>query len=262
MSVKINDNVALTRIFTGQKMYVDVRDISLAPHLLLEGYWEWNITQVFQRTLKPEDVFFDIGANFGYFTLIAGTIVKPNKIFAFEANPELTALVNKSLWINGLQSAKLENLAVGDVKGTATLQVPGDFFGSGALSTGDNEYFKTLGVDIKTFTVPLVSLDEYCEQNKISNVSYIKMDVEGHEQKVYAGMKKIIAENPSLRMLVEYTDNSYSDSEKFFELLKKDFSYVYSIDSNGTLVPLDTYQELKKRANGDFIMLFLSHQSA
>ena len=55
VTIKTGEFEALTRIFTGQKMYVDTRDISLAPHLMLDGVWEEPLTKLL---LNQPFVFF------------------------------------------------------------------------------------------------------------------------------------------------------------------------------------------------------------
>ncbi|HET6925213.1 MAG TPA: hypothetical protein VFH39_05275, partial [Candidatus Saccharimonadales bacterium] len=76
MTVKTGEYEALTRLFTGQKMFVDTRDISLAPHLMFDGIWEEPLTKLILSALNENSVFLDVGANFGYFGLIAGTKIK------------------------------------------------------------------------------------------------------------------------------------------------------------------------------------------
>ncbi len=76
-AVYLGENLALTRVLDRFKMYVDARDISLAPHLLLDGYWElWN-TKVFRQLLRPGMHVVDVGANVGYYTLLAAAGVGP-----------------------------------------------------------------------------------------------------------------------------------------------------------------------------------------
>src|SRR5690349_21523876 len=66
--IKINENTAIAQLYTGQKIFVDTRDITLTPHLMVDGVWEAHVTRALSTVLQKNDTFFDIGANMGYFT--------------------------------------------------------------------------------------------------------------------------------------------------------------------------------------------------
>jgi hypothetical protein len=76
--IYLGDYTALTRTIYGHKMYVDTRDVSLAPHLLLDGYWEQWITNIFRELVKPGMTVVDVGANFGYYSVLAASLVRPD----------------------------------------------------------------------------------------------------------------------------------------------------------------------------------------
>ncbi len=254
MTVKIDEYTALTRIFTGQKIYVDTRDVSNAPHLMLEGYWEMEITNIIRRYVKEDTVFFDIGAHVGYFALVAGTQIRSGKIHAFEANPELTPLIQKSMSVNGLDAImKVNNVAIADKKGVLKLSRYADLWGSSTLHD-----VKDTRID-KTYAVSTITLDDYCKENDISHVDVIKMDIEGYEDKAYEGMQELIKNSPSLIMFMEYSDGNYTNSSDFYAKLQKDFAYIYYIAKDGNLQRLSNYEELKTKAGGDWAMIVLSH---
>ena len=66
----LGDHEALCRVLGRYKIYVDTRDIGIASHLMLEGYWEMWVTQAMMRMVRRGSVVADIGANLGYFTLL------------------------------------------------------------------------------------------------------------------------------------------------------------------------------------------------
>ena len=112
-------NTALTRILNRFKMYVDTTDLSLAPHLMMEGHWEPWITELFTESVRPGMTVVDIGANFGYFTILAGTGVGPTgKVYAFEADPRNFEILRLNLEVNGLlQIVEAHQCAVLDTEG-------------------------------------------------------------------------------------------------------------------------------------------------
>jgi hypothetical protein len=84
----LGDHTLLMQTIFGHTMYLDSRDISLTPHLLRQGCWEPDVTRFFLRIVKPGMRVVEVGANVGYYTLLACSLVGPTgRVTAFEANP-------------------------------------------------------------------------------------------------------------------------------------------------------------------------------
>jgi FkbM family methyltransferase len=258
---------ALTRLFTGQKMYVDTRDISLAPHLMLDGHWEPEITHIFRQHITPDSVVFDIGANFGYFGLVAGTDVdhrQGGQIHFFEANPELAPYIFKTLSVNGLlRTGKIVSEAVSDRAGEIELMILDDLWGSSGIDIKSHQITNVAGRDIgvrNRVKVPMTTIDDYTKKNNIKAIDIVKMDIEGHEETAYKGMRKTVKKSPRLKMFIEFTDDAYKDSKKFFEHMLEDFGHIYIIqnDNGGTLTEVKDYATLKKIMTDTWIMLLAS----
>ncbi len=97
-AVYVGNNTALTRTVHGHKMLVDSRDISLTPHLLLDGDWEPWIAKVVRRHVRPGTVAVDVGSNCGFYSLLLAEGVGPTgRLFAFEGNPRMAELTRKNL---------------------------------------------------------------------------------------------------------------------------------------------------------------------
>lgn len=261
-TISLGDNEALTKLFTGQLMYVDTRDISLAPHLMMEGRWEPEITEHWREFVKPDSVVFDVGANFGYFSIIAGADLekKGTQIHLFEPNERLCELIKKTLAVTGLfDNTQVVPKAVGDKKGTVTLSRIKNYWGSTTARTGGmNEKYE---IEEK-IEVPVVSLDDYCQENKVQKVDLIKIDVEGFEDKVYKGMKNLIKRNrDNLTLFLEFTFGAYEDDAKFFKEITNDFAYCYRIKDDGSLEEVETYETFKKSAEHEWTMIVASNSA-
>src|ERR1700687_2781541 len=99
----VGDNRVLLKTANGFKMFVDSRDISIAPHLILDGVWEEWTEAVLRRLIAPGMTVVEAGANFGYFTLImARAVGVAGKVFSFECDPDLATLARDNVEINGL----------------------------------------------------------------------------------------------------------------------------------------------------------------
>lgn len=260
---------SLTRLFTGQKIYLDTRDISVAPHLMLDGHWEPEITRIFRQHINPDSVVFDIGANFGYFGLVAGTDVdhrQGGQIHFFEANPELAPYIFKTLSVNGLlNTGKIVTQAVSDRQGEIELMVLDDLWGSSGIGIRPEQITNIAGRDIgvrNRVNVPMTTIDDYAKKNSIKAIDIIKMDIEGHEETAYKGMRKTVKKSPKLKMFIEFSDEAYKDSKKFFDHMLEDFGHVYAIhnDDGGKLEEVKDYAALKKMMDDSWIMLLVSKE--
>lgn len=272
-STYVGNGQVLTRLYTGQKIFVDSRDISVSPALIMDGHWEPEVTSVFTSLLKPSDVFIDIGANMGYFGLIAGTIVNAaagGAIHMIEANPALVPLIFKSINVTGLLgTASVSNFAISDRSAEVQLQVVKDLMGSSSLLDLDsafraaNEQTSTVGFEVKeTVQVPAITLDSYAEMESLDRVDVIKVDIEGHEEQAYAGMRRIIEDNrDDLRLMIEYSRGQYSDPVGFYEQIRDDFKFVNAIEhGTGTLRDVRGFEDLVELAGNSWIMLVASNQ--
>ena len=114
IAVYVGDNLALTRTIYDHKIYVDTRDLALAPHILLDGYWEQWITNVFLSVVQPGMRVIEIGANMGWYSLLAAANIGPaGKLLSFEANPRMAEILRRNISINGfLDRAQVVNKAV------------------------------------------------------------------------------------------------------------------------------------------------------
>lgn len=242
-TIYISPTEVLTKVFTDLKIYLNPSDMSVAAHIALDGIWEKETTQAWMSVIKPEYTIFDIGANFGYFGLLAGqfTDKKRANVVLFEANQKLIPYINKSISINWLnEQMRVENLAVTDKKGTATLNVLKNYIGSSSLQTLehlDSYMHEKMQLEIaEKMKVNSTTIDEYCLQKGITEINLIKMDIEGYEEKAYAGMRKIVKRSKDITLFLEFTKDGYEDPESFYNLMLSDFKNVYIINPEGNLV--------------------------
>ena len=245
--MSISDKELAVKIINDIVMYLDPRDIAVVPHIVMDRIWEREITVAWLDIMNNEnpEVVFDIGANFGYFGLLsaqrAAVQKRQPRIVLFEANPELIPYLEKSLSVNWFnETAKVENVAISDVSGSATLNVLKDYTGSSSMHTMeklDSYLGHTMKVEAnKQISMPTISIDEYCKKNGISSIDLIKMDIEGFEEKAYKGMKNIVKKSANLKFFIEFTKDGYENPEEFYKRMLADFGYVYLFGENGQLV--------------------------
>ena len=215
----IETNVSLCRILTRYKVYVDLRDHSITPHLLLDGYWETWMTQFFAKIIKPGNVCIDIGANFGYYAVLMSALSgDTGKVVAVEPNPAVAKLLRSTAGINS-PGFHVAELALSDKEGEMLLTIPDELFGSATII--DQKIMHTLpttAVNVKVNT-----LDTLMEQMDLARIDVIKMDVEGAEPMIFNGMERVLRNNRKLQIVMEYSPFLYDDPETFTKYLFKYF---------------------------------------
>jgi FkbM family methyltransferase len=203
-SVYLGNNRALTRTIHGHKMYVDTRDVSLAPHILLDGNWESWVSDLFLQMVKPGMTVLDVGANIGWFSLLAAQNVGPQgRVIAFEPDPNTHGLVTDTLEINGFRDrAIVLKAAVSDEPGEATFYRWSQHHGSNGLVIND-DIRREFPEQVEEIKVEVITIDDVIAEAG-GNVDVIKIDAEGAEPNVLRGAQRVLAANPNVRILLEY----------------------------------------------------------
>jgi FkbM family methyltransferase len=147
---------------------------------VLLGSYEPEQTRRFLATLRPGDSVLDVGANAGYYTLLAAARVGPGgNVWAFEPSPRNAAILRRHVALNRLGRVRVEEAAASDREGTAC------FDGSGGSGTG--HLAEQGGTRVRT-----LRLDDYCAEHGIVPRA-VKIDVEGAEGEVLAGFESTLA---------------------------------------------------------------------
>jgi len=176
------------------------------------GYagFEPGMTRLFRALLKSRRCIFDIGANVGYYALLAASALNGRgAVHAFEPSPFVFKTLARNAQLNHLGGLHLNQVALADTDGYGDLFVPSVGGDTNASLIPD---FTTLNHPIR---VPLVRFDTYCKTHDIQHVDLVKIDVEGAELSVLQGMGGLIeAWYPDI--IVEVLKPSADALEGFF----------------------------------------------
>jgi FkbM family methyltransferase len=185
-------------------MYTRKADKSVTPALTNEGFWEAWVTSWFLNELEQGyDDFIDLGANSGYYSVLARAHQPLTHVIAIEANPRYSQMLRvNAAWNEFRVIAK----AVSDKPGRVTLIVPGELEGSGSIVPHDFSAY-----DTDTYDVTAVTMDDLVKDEAVIGKVLIKIDVEGAEQHVWRGMQETLATIKPV-VLLEYTPNAYDDN--------------------------------------------------
>jgi FkbM family methyltransferase len=164
------------------------------------GQYEPEMMSFFRSSLTPGMTVVDIGANLGFFTVIAAGKVGPSgKVFAYEPDPHNFDLLKKNIAVNSFTTVKASSTALSDRVGTREL-----FF-------GDNNTTHSFGDKRgagRSETVSTDTLDNSLKQYGSPQIDLIKMDIEGAEPIALEGMLDTIKKNPNLILLFEFHPNA------------------------------------------------------
>jgi len=221
----------------GSKMYVNVRDKDPSMRNTFRTYalnrvHEASTTILFKEVVKEGATVVDLGANIGYFTLLAAKLVgKRGTVYSFEPEPRNYNYLLRNLELNGYGNVIANNKAASDKNGKIKLYIcPYD---SGHHTIKQDEGIKSYNPDFTIddagfIEVEMVALDDYFKETK-RPIDVIKMDVEGAEMLALSGMDRLIKESGNLTMFVEFFPlllrKMGSSPEEFIRRLLEDYNF-------------------------------------
>lgn len=224
--------------------------VDIAENLIRDGFWESWITLWMSNNVKPGSVCIDAGANYGYFTFFLAT--HGCQVIAIEANRDLIPFLNKSTELNGAEDRVLViNKAITDRSWeTVVLNVNEDMIGSSTL-------FPMQGA--KSLEVDTISLNDVLFLKP--HVDFIKMDIEGAEEKAWNGMQKLWDVNRNCTLLMEFSPIFYANFGKdLYELICRHF-VIHFVDVDGFDKPVADYRFFENDLN-EFKMLAIRRKDS
>ena len=184
---------------TGGAAHVcDLRDV-IAREVFFTGRYGPQETALLNALLRPGATFVDVGANWGYFTLLAAHLVgSRGRVIAMEPDPRLFAMLRANVEANRLRQVAPLALAAADRAGTLEL--------AGHDPEGGNWGLSSLmgnGHGGERFSVESRTVDEVLDERGAERVELLKMDIEGAEEMALRGMEAGLARGRYRRVLVE-----------------------------------------------------------
>ncbi len=162
------------------KMYVRLDDWAVGARIAVKRSYEPEVTRAMREALKPGMVMLDLGANIGYYSLLAASRIGPQgKVIAFEPGRESCDLLKLSLDANGFRNVTVHNCAVADINGVVGFGVDDS---NGAISRDDPAKSQ--------YQVQAVKLDDFLKDEPRLDV--VKIDIEGAEGRAIQGMQGLL----------------------------------------------------------------------
>lgn len=188
-------------------------------------YWE---SELFLKVIKKDSVVIIVGANIGFYSLLAASKATDGFVYSFDVDPRITNVIRRNIKINGFSGRiKYYRKLVSDKNGME------QFVNERESEMSHIAYPKDFQ---KTQKYPSISLDSFVKRLKIKKINIVKIDVEGAEYKVLHGMKNLISEKRIDYLLIEINENihlfGFTHSD-IFNILKNSGYKIYIFRDGG-----------------------------
>jgi FkbM family methyltransferase len=170
-------------------------------YLYLFGTWEPHLTAWIRRRLTPGTTFIDIGANIGYYSLLAAHLIGPTgRIVAVEPSPHFTQALATAAHANRLDNIRIVRAAASDTTDQITFYTPS------TANLGNTTQVRPRGSTAATFQAEARPLPNLTTTSELAQARIIKIDAEGAEAAVIRGLTPAIDQlHPCVELVIEVT---------------------------------------------------------
>lgn len=207
-NVWLGDNLVLTRLsmpdmFYGDPIFVvTADDWAIGPRLMMDGAYEKNATYYVCRRVQNAKLCIDVGANIGYYTVVMARHAPQATILSLEPNEITFRLLQRNIVMN--QLANCRPTMKGASARADQLPFASDPTYHVSAAVIDPRQIDVMRKTHSVQTAQFVPLDELTAPFD-HRCDFIKIDVEGYEPNVFAGMTKTLAHNPDLSIMMEWS---------------------------------------------------------
>jgi FkbM family methyltransferase len=216
--------------YRGCRLLLPGRDPTIVPGML-NGTYERHEIDFYERTLRPGMTVLDVGAHVGLYSVIGARRVGPTgRVFSFEPVPPTIEFLRQNVERSSADNVTIVPKAVGSRAGRLRINWSPDRLGAGSSARSGERH-----VDAE-----VVTLDEFCEAENVAP-DFIKIDVEGGELDVLAGLRRALSSGPVvlMEMNVPLLEELHRSPEEYLRIVSARFQTVRFIDEGtGDLRPL------------------------
>jgi FkbM family methyltransferase len=249
--VYLGTDRALCRCLGAFKLFVDPRDRGFAANLLLDGYWEPWATLFIAQTVRPGMTAIDVGANYGYYTLLLSWLVgESGRVVAIEPNPDAAESLRQSVGLNGRAThVTVINAAAGATNdGEALLFVPDGEPKNASIIPSAEAIGSAPG---RLHAVPQLTLDRIAAD--LPRIDFIKIDAEGAEEAIVTGMgATLLRDKP--RLMLEFNAGRGTDPGGLLDRLRAIYGGLRYIGIAGEPVATTREHLLTERHGLDWLL--------
>lgn len=228
------------------KIYVELDDWAIGARIAFKRSYEKHVSQTMRSLLKPGMVMVDVGANIGYYSLLAASHVGPTgKVIAFEPGARSVQLLQQSAQVNGFSHIEVHPVAVSDKPGEVRFSLDDS---NGGINRGE--------IGVSAEVVPAIKLDDFLQTE--AHIDLVKIDIEGAEGLAIQGMAHLLQNHRPI-LFTEFTPAAlpvYSgiSSEDYLNLLRR-LGYELRV------IPYHSPLPIAPHTNADIMRIFQETQN-
>lgn len=208
--------------------------------ILWYGFYEKESILTWEHLVKPDWVVVDIGANIGYYTLIAANRAKNGSVHSFEPVTENYNLLKQNIRLNHLENVFANNAGVSNKQSFEAYYISTDENkGMSGLKPAEN--FSGISEEKETIT-----LDDYAVKNNLERIDLIKIDIEGNELNTLKGMQKVLERDKPIifiEVINEHLAKFGSSAHEVYAFLGSLGYKAFELVAANNLKPIKNWQE-------------------
>ena len=241
-AVYVGNDRILVALPNEQHLFVIASDLSLTPEIVTRGMYDPPFWRFLHSHLRAGDEVVDVGANIGLFTVATAQLVGPSgRVTAYEADPEIAAVLEDNVTSNWLgEWVTIVNRAASDHDGVLSLRRHPRYRGSTAAGVSDLTAH-AISSGYQESTVECERLDERLTGTR--RLRLVKVDVEGGEAAVVAGLSGLLDQNAvqllDMEVLLDNAESAEALADTVRELVEKRGARPHLIADDGSLEPTD-----------------------
>ncbi len=194
---------------------VTPQNTGIGTFLSIKGEYEPAETKLFLEKVQEGNTVFDIGANIGYYTVLASKKVGPKgKVYSVEPLNSAVKLLKQNILENKLSNVSLLHTATGHKKTTISISF-------------EDETQKT----------PVTTVDNIVQENGVKTIDFMVMDIEGGEVNALKGATNTLKTGKIHKLLIEVNPevlNSFSTSWAELAAFLRNYFHIYLLQKDGT----------------------------
>jgi FkbM family methyltransferase len=227
----------------GKENYVNIIMFITKTYHAVLGFHHPGARLIRQLLLRRGSVVLDIGAHIGQFTGMAARAVgQSGRVYSFEPVPMVLRSLRAMVKIRGFRQVAIIETALSDRNGTAEINIP--------LKDGWKPLIPVAHLGnaaegpVQRLKIQIKRLDDFCEEENIRRIDFIKCDTEGSEFSVFSGGLKCLARDLPVTICEinrEYLARQKVEPSALFGLFQGLGYHAYSFNQDGTVSPVEGY---------------------
>lgn len=190
------------------------------------GIFEEKSTEAVKLCVKPGNIVFDIGANIGYYSVLMSKLIEPaGKVFCFEPTMHYRQVLKQNIDANNATNCEIIPYGLSETNSSSKISI-------GECSA--TMHWVEESSPVNTETIRVYKLDEIIDTLNISQIDFIKMDIDGHEPAFFKGAYKTLAKfNPIILLEVShinYLDYGVTAWDFYDQLIEMGYKIYYEND--------------------------------